>query len=449
MKNTKSRFSSTITLESLDKAPEWAITGPAPVKFCPLVGPKESFEKICLPLNQNMCSWNFCTAVVITIGLSLSSCLITSPTFAVVTFEDGSETLADDFGFANVGQKGFASGVYLGDRWVLTARHVGTGDITLNGITYHYEEESAQTIKNPSGFEQLDSVYTDLILYRLTEEPDLPALKIATTPPPIATDLYLAGNGYRRQDSLSYWTVSGTDWVWTESETTTSYWGYKTQDGHELNWGRNQVIASSRGPTDSTHYLTLDSTDMVAIKTRFDVQQPREAQAVSGDSGGGAFYFDNEEGWVLAGIISCIEVPPNSPTYAISEATTCCVDLSFYRDEILEIINPSIIPETIPGDANGDGMVNGADVTIIADNWQQSGSSGPLMGDLNNDGIVDGSDVTILADNWGYCGTSYHSSKIGMKTQNLTPGSTAVPEPASWILLFLAVGSVALLFKRT
>ena len=57
-----------------------------------------------------------------------------------------------------------------------------------------------------------------------------------------------------------------------------------------------------------------------------------------------------------------------------------------------------------PGDANLDGRVDGADVTILAANWQVGVSDGQTatwsMGDFNGDGKVDGSDVTILAGNW-------------------------------------------------
>ena len=58
----------------------------------------------------------------------------------------------------------------------------------------------------------------------------------------------------------------------------------------------------------------------------------------------------------------------------------------------------------LPGDANGDGKVDGSDVTILAGNWQAGVSDGQTarwaMGDFNGDGRVDGSDVTILAGNW-------------------------------------------------
>ena len=395
---------------------------------------------------------NFCSLVVT--GLVLCNFLLTDSAFAVVAVNfDAADEVAnsllastDDFGFANVGARGSASGVYLGNGWVLTAKHVSPGDITFNGITYHYEAGSAQYIENPAGYDKLDSTYTDLTLFHLTEEPDLPSLKIANTPPSTGTELFLAGNGVKRQDELTYWEADCSTWTWTESEKATQYWGYKTDSTHELSWGKNQVIASYRGPTSSTHYLSLGDTDMVAIKTCFDNLQTYEGQAVNGDSGGGAFYWDEaEESWVLAGIISCIEVLPNSPTYAMAGASTCCVDLSFYRDAILE----AIAPEPIPGDANGDGVVDGSDITIVAGSWQQVGDPGTITGDLNNDGVVNGSDITILAGNWQY-GISTASTELE-NSSSLSDGSTSteVPEPTAWTLLLgLALSVFALKRNR-
>jgi hypothetical protein len=50
-----------------------------------------------------------------------------------------------------------------------------------------------------------------------------------------------------------------------------------------------------------------------------------------------------------------------------------------------------------PGDYNGDGVVDGADLTILLGDW------GGGAADLNGDGIVDGADLTILLGNWGDC----------------------------------------------
>ncbi|MBX7073367.1 MAG: SGNH/GDSL hydrolase family protein [Pirellulales bacterium] len=72
------------------------------------------------------------------------------------------------------------------------------------------------------------------------------------------------------------------------------------------------------------------------------------------------------------------------------------------------------------GDADMNGVVDGADYTAWADGFHQLG--GFAGGDFNCDLLIDGADYTIWADNF-------------------SPGSAAipVPEPASWLLL--VVGS--------
>ena len=86
------------------------------------------------------------------------------------------------------------------------------------------------------------------------------------------------------------------------------------------------------------------------------------------------------------------------------------------------------LTEPIAGDANGDGKVDGSDVTILAGNWQYgvTGTANATweMGDFNGDGKVDGSDVTILAGNWQY----------GVATD-----AAAVPEPSTLALLFSVI----------
>ena len=86
--------------------------------------------------------------------------------------------------------------------------------------------------------------------------------------------------------------------------------------------------------------------------------------------------------------------------------------------------------EPVAGDANGDGKVDGSDVTILAGNWQAGVPNGDTsnvtwsMGDFNGDGKVDGSDVTILAGNW---------------QAGVTSSAFSVPEPSVATLLLLGV----------
>jgi len=60
----------------------------------------------------------------------------------------------------------------------------------------------------------------------------------------------------------------------------------------------------------------------------------------------------------------------------------------------------SIIPD-IPGDLNGDGFVDGADLLILLSEWGDCESPDDCHADLNNDGTVDGADLLILLSNWG------------------------------------------------
>ena len=53
----------------------------------------------------------------------------------------------------------------------------------------------------------------------------------------------------------------------------------------------------------------------------------------------------------------------------------------------------------MPGDANCDGVVDVADLTILATNWQGTGKTW-FMADFTGDGVVDINDLYLLAVNW-------------------------------------------------
>ena len=89
------------------------------------------------------------------------------------------------------------------------------------------------------------------------------------------------------------------------------------------------------------------------------------------------------------------------------------------------------IPEapTLAGDVNRDGWVAGNDLSIVIDNWGQSGL-GRTGGDLNDNGVVDGPDYTEVLSYWN----------------PPPPEPTGIPEPAT--LGLLVVGGLALLRRR-
>jgi uncharacterized repeat protein (TIGR03803 family) len=72
----------------------------------------------------------------------------------------------------------------------------------------------------------------------------------------------------------------------------------------------------------------------------------------------------------------------------------------------------------LPGDANGDGTVNGADLNTVLSNYNQSGMD-LAHGDFNGDGTVNGADLNTVLSN-------YNQSAAA---------TAAVPEPTSPILL--------------
>lgn len=51
-----------------------------------------------------------------------------------------------------------------------------------------------------------------------------------------------------------------------------------------------------------------------------------------------------------------------------------------------------------PGDLNGDGQVDGADLSALLGGWGGGGVS-----DINGDGNTDGADLSTLLGAWGEC----------------------------------------------
>lgn len=88
--------------------------------------------------------------------------------------------------------------------------------------------------------------------------------------------------------------------------------------------------------------------------------------------------------------------------------------------------NLLVTTSVLPGDANGDGTVNGADLNTVLSNYNQSGMDW-FHGDFDINGTVNGSDLNVVLSN-------YNQS---------VPLSAAVPEPST--LLLAAAGLAALL----
>ncbi|XAL98900.1 lysyl oxidase family protein [Phycisphaeraceae bacterium D3-23] len=84
----------------------------------------------------------------------------------------------------------------------------------------------------------------------------------------------------------------------------------------------------------------------------------------------------------------------------------------------------------IAGDANGDDIVNAADLDMLLATWGQTVAAN-TAGDVNGDGTVDGADQALIEANFG---------------STLADYATSVPEPGS--LALLGLGGIALLRRR-
>lgn len=241
---------------------------------------------------------------------------------------------AEDPGFANVGATGSGlSGVYLGNRWVLTAGHVGEQSIKLGGITYPPIAGSRVQLQHSPG------VFADLALVRLVSAPPLPPLVLASAPPGVGNNVTMIGNGWNRQPGQTCWNESFVEV--SCGPPPPDFRGYKQLGGaHIVRWGRNLV-------TDVAMDVQIGSTMTRAFQVDFDESGVTdEAQAVIGDSGGAAFLKRGSQ-WELVGVLFAIEIfagQPYTSTVVFGQGTLS-VDVAHYRAQIEAIMNP---PPQIP-----------------------------------------------------------------------------------------------------
>ena len=227
----------------------------------------------------------------------------------------------------------------------------------------------------------------------------------------------MAGGGLDRTgEGLNSWQwVNGT---WVESTSTVNFTGYDLASSRAVRWGTNETVRNGvEFPSEDSMVYSNGEIETVSYKVGFQGENrfEDECQGVLGDSGGGVF-FKNEDEWELAGIMIGMSKFPGQPDdVAACSTATYIADLSYYADQISDIILP------IPGDANLDTMVTTNDVAAVVSNWQ-CGETCWSEGDFNGDGVVNTADLAALAGNW----------QVGV------PGSpAAIPEPSVGIMLIV------------
>ena len=344
----------------------------------------------------------------------------------------------DDPGWNNVGRLSGALAVYLGDRWVLTANHVAQTAFQLSdGRSFDMSVGSAVTLRSPSDLFSSKSV--DLRMFRLAEDPGLPALTISDATPTAGQILTMIGAGLDQAPSYIGWSVNASN-QWTQTllpfATRT---GFELLDTQHMHWGVNKL--SSNGSS------LLKSSNTFVYSTQFDRQgMPFEAQAVVGDSGGGVFQsIDNH--WELSGIMVSEQSFPGQPSRsAVYGNTTLIADLSKYREQIMKLVDhpePLWQNQVNHFDVDGSGRVNAHDLLVLMTELKLGNYAGqdllgaPGPSDFRFD--VDG-DLRLTAQD----GTALLNALLG-NTANPASSTSAtglVPEPSSALLA--AAGALTL-----
>ncbi len=247
--------------------------------------------------------------------------------------------------FNNVGTLNGASAIYLESGWVLTANHVAgslPAAVNFGGISYPTEPGSFHRLENPAYSPTL-SIFTDMVLFRLSVSPLLPAVVISSATPTVGSQVMMIGNGRTQFSSRTFWKqtpVAGdNNDTWEETtEALANRAGFKTNAANQIRWGENLVNQINQPVNIGT---TENPVDVISFTTQFNLDGlTEEAQAVVGDSGGAAF-SNNGTAWELAGMMFAVgtyDNQPGGPETAMFGNITAIADLSYYRPEILSII---------------------------------------------------------------------------------------------------------------
>ncbi len=227
---------------------------------------------------------------------------------------------------------GGGSAVYLESRWVMTAAHVGEGDILFDNATFSAVSGSTHRLTNPDGTD------TDIILFRLASDPGLPSLTIRESAPDLDSAVVMIGVGRNSEEDVTRW---NSDWE-EDSEGETE--GYKWASGRTKGWGENTIEKFTTA--------NAGEGDVLSFRTHFFDEEGRAQAAAVGDSGG-AVVYENNGIWELTGMMHAVsrvdEDQPNGtsifsytpgfpPMASEEQSTTLSADLSQYRDQIVSVI---------------------------------------------------------------------------------------------------------------
>ncbi len=211
-----------------------------------------------------------------------------------------------------------SSGIYLGAGWVLTAAHVGPGNVDFNGTVFQYDGNS-QRLTNSDGSA------TDIVIFHLASLPGLARMPIAASTPPGLAQVDLMGFGF----------IGGSAEI-----SISNYTGFYWSAVQLKSWGNNKVDQSGLTTiNEGLGDLTCFTMDFTSPSTGGPTAQTSdEAMAAPGDSGGGVFQHVGSS-WHLVGMIDSIAVV-NNPWWgtAVYGDSTYAADIATYAPQINAIV---------------------------------------------------------------------------------------------------------------
>ena len=249
-------------------------------------------------------------------------------------------------GWSNVGRVGSASGVYLGNGWVLTAHHVGlsaastitfypSDQFPTGGVTYALDFSTRVQLRDPNN----SNLSADLDLVRTVTDPGLSPLKISTASPTSAA-ITMVGFGVNRGAAVQY------NATWQQVDSGGAYAGYLINpngtgdvNGFAKRWGTSTTTPFPGGETVGAAFVNDTATNVFTAAFT-----PSTSIGVSGDSGGAV--FSSAAPNTLLGIIlyeDYLSVPAGQPNGNTSSAVIFgngmdAADLSQYNAQIQAVI---------------------------------------------------------------------------------------------------------------
>ena len=222
--------------------------------------------------------------------------------------------------WGNVGALNGATGIYLGNSWVLTAGHVGVGALVLDIGTFFPEGDAVQIV-NPDG------TAADMIMFRLSAEPNLPPLTLASSAPAMNSDFVMIGNGRIRGSSQKTYT-------WTDSTNVSrTGTGFDWSTSGFKSFGTNRVSSLVSSVFNTQSFIS----DFTRASGPLNTATSSEGQAAVGDSGGAAFTRTSalSNTWQLSGMMFAIGgfggQPANTALYG---NVTYYADIASYSPQI-------------------------------------------------------------------------------------------------------------------